>query len=185
LDVRQPAIACKPARWVPLSGRVAPSRGAPRRAPGAAEPYIPLLEASERGALHEFVRQHHVHYEVEPEEIAEGGRRELVGVRLRLLATHERGRLDAPGCPACVDLLRELGAFADRVVGDAGIAERAETIPATRKLYQSSEDRNADEVALTIRVHCDRPEHRRPGAAEDRCIGAVRERLAEVGVART
>ncbi len=143
------------------------------------------MEAGER-ALHEFVREHHVHYEVEREEATDGGRRELVGVRLRLLATHERAKLDAPGCPACVDLLHELTSFADRVVGEAGVAERAETIPATRKLYQAADDRNADEVALTIRVRCEAPEHRKPGAGgEDRCLAAVRDRLAEVGVART
>ncbi len=143
------------------------------------------MEASERTRLHEFVREHHVHYELEPEEVADGGHRELVGVRLRLLARHERAWLDAPGCPACVDLLRELGSFADRVVGEAGIAERAETIPATRKLYQSSEDRSADEVALTIRVRCDAPEHRQPGAGQDRCLAAVTDRLAEVGATRS
>lgn len=52
-------------------------------------------------SLHDFVREHHVHYEVEPEEVAEGRRRELVALRLRLLATHARERLEAPGCPAC------------------------------------------------------------------------------------
>jgi hypothetical protein len=143
------------------------------------------MEASDRTELHAFVRQHHVHYEVEPEEVADGPRRELVGVRLRLLATHARERLDAPGCPACVDLLRELGSFAERVVGEAGVADRAETIPATRKLYQSSEDRNADEVALTIRVRCDAPEHRQPGAGQDRCLAAVTDRLSAVGATRT
>ncbi len=143
------------------------------------------MEGRERAALRDFVRAHHVHYEVEPEEVSDGRARELVGVRLRLLAMHDRAPLEAPGGPACVELLRELAAFADRVVGEAGIAERAETIPATRKLYQSSEDRNADEVALTIRVRCDAPEHRRPGAGEDRCLAAVRDRLAEAGVART
>src|SRR5512133_3559750 len=112
------------------------------------------MDANDPTALHAFVREHHLHYEIEPEEVSEGPQRELVGVRLRLLATHERARLDAPGCPTCVDLLGELSSFADRVVGEAGVAERAETIPATRKLYQSAEDRNADEVALTIRVRC-------------------------------
>ncbi len=135
--------------------------------------------------LRDFARAHHVHYEVEPEEVTDRSHRELVGVRLRLLATHERARLDAPGCPACVDLLRELSSFADRVVGEAGVAERAETIPATRKLYQSSEDRNADEVALTIRVRCEAPEQRQPGAGQDRCLAAVTDRLAEVGATRT
>jgi hypothetical protein len=138
--------------------------------------------------LREFVRRHHVHYEVEPEEATGGGDggRELVGVRLRLLATHEGGTLGAPGCPACVELLGDLRAFADRVVADAGVTDRAELVPATRKLYQSAEERNADEVAVTLRVRCEVAEHRKPGAGgEERCVGAVRERLAEVGVQRT
>src|SRR5512138_4026534 len=83
------------------------------------------------GEFSDFVRRHHVHYEVEPEE-ATGGRdggRELVGVRLRLLATHEGGALGAPGCPACVELLGELRAFADRIVAEAGVGDRAEAIP--------------------------------------------------------
>jgi hypothetical protein len=143
------------------------------------------MDATDPAALRDFVRAHHVHYEEEPEEVAERRRREVVGVRLRLLATHERKSLGAPGCPACVELLGELRALADRVVADAGVADRAETIPATRKLYESDEDRSADEVALTVRVRCDAPEHRRPGAGGDRCVAAVRDRLAALGVART
>ncbi len=110
-----------------------------------------------------------------------GSRTELAGVRIRLLATHARGALGAPGCPECLQLLGDLQSFADRVVAEAGVAERSETIPAPRKLYQSSEERNADEVALTLRVHCVAPEHRQPGAGEDRCLAGVRERLRELG----
>jgi hypothetical protein len=135
--------------------------------------------------LREFAREHHLHYEVEREETGDGADRELAGVRLRLLARHERPSLEAPACPACVELLRDLQAFADRVVADAGVGDRAETIPAPRKLYQAAGERDADEVALTIRVRCLAPEHRRPGAGEDRCLAPVRERLAELGVART
>ncbi len=143
------------------------------------------MSAQDLGRLRDFARAHHVHYEIEPEEIADRAHHELVGVRLRLLATHERSRLEVPGCPACVELLSELGSFAAHVIAAAGIGDRAETIPAPRKLYQSSEERNADEVALTIRVRCELPEHRRPGAGgEDRCLAAVKERLAEIGVER-
>ena len=135
-------------------------------------------------ALRDFAREHHVHYEVEPERLTGPGPHGLVGVRLRLLATHEGSRLEVPGCPACVELLGELRSFADRVAAEAGVADRVETIPATRKLYQVAGERNADEVALTLRVRCDRPEHRRPGAAEDHCLAALRDRLAEAGVPR-
>ena len=142
------------------------------------------MDPRERSALHEFVRQHHVHYEVEPEEVAAGRRRELVGLRLRLLATHTREKLAAPGCPACAELLGALREFAERVADDAGLSDRAESIPAARKLYQSDEERDADEVALTLRVHCDAPEHRQPGVGEERCLATLRERFAELGVQR-
>jgi hypothetical protein len=140
------------------------------------------MDARELTTLRDFARAHHVHYEVEPEEVTGGARRELVGVRLRLLATHERSALGVPGCPACVELLGELRSFADRIVAEAGVADRAETIPAPRKLYQSAAERSSDEVALTIRVRCHAPEHRQPGAGGERCIASVRERLADLGV---
>jgi hypothetical protein len=147
------------------------------------------MDPSDRATRREFAREHHLHYEVEPEETGDRAARELTGVRLRLLASHERARLEAPGCPACVALLDELRAFAGGIVADAGVEERAELIPSPRKLYQSPEERNVDEVALTIRVRCEAPEHRRPGGGpgggEDRCLAAVRDRLAEIGVART
>ena len=142
------------------------------------------MDPGEQRALHDFVRAHHVHYEVEPEEVADGRRRELVGVRLRLLAVHATEKVAAPGDPPATELLGELQAFADRVAAEAGLAGRAEAIPAARKLYQSEEERDADEVALTLRVHCEAPEHRQPGAGEDRCLATLRDRLAELGVQR-
>jgi hypothetical protein len=141
------------------------------------------MDPHQQTDLRDFARKCHLHYEVEREESIEGSRRELVGVRLRLLARHERGKLTVPACPACVELLRELSSFAKRVASDAGVGDRAETIPLTGKLYQSSDDKDADEVALTLRVHCDAPDQRQPGAGEERCWGALRERLAELGVA--
>lgn len=142
------------------------------------------MEPRDATQLHEFVRAHHVHYEVEAEDVEEGRERALVGFRVRLLATHPREKLATPGCDACTGLLEELRSFADRVVADAGVGDRAETIPATRKLYQSAEDRDVDEVALTVRVRCDAPEHQDPAAGEDRCLAGLRDRLAQVGVER-
>jgi hypothetical protein len=139
------------------------------------------MEPRDRAAMLAFVRAHHVHYEVQPEEVGEGSRRELVGVRLRLLAAHERGKLEAPGCPACVELLRDMRSFADRLAAEAGLGDRAEVIPASRKLYQSAEDRDVDEVAVTLRIRCDAPEDRRPGAGQERCLAGLQQRLAELG----
>jgi hypothetical protein len=96
------------------------------------------MAAHDLGDLREFARAHHVHCEVEPEEVAEGGHAALAGVRLRLLAARD----------------------------------------------QSAVERDEDEVALTLRVRCEAPDHRRPGAGQDRCIAPVRERLAALGVGR-
>jgi hypothetical protein len=105
-------------------------------------------------------------------------------VRLRLLATHDREKLATPGCPACVELLGELRGFADRIATDAGVADRAETIPAARKLYESPGERGADEVAVTLRIRCETPEQRDPARGEERTLAPVRDRLSALGVGR-
>jgi hypothetical protein len=142
------------------------------------------MESHGQSDLGRFAREHHVHYEVEPEEVGEGERRELAGIRLRLFATHPGAKLGVPGCDACVELLRALRSFTEQVVRAGHAGERAEILPARPKLYASDDSPEADEVALTVRVRCDAPEHRQPGAGEDRCLGEVRERLAELGVPR-
>jgi hypothetical protein len=126
-----------------------------------------------------------VHYEVQPEEVVEGEERELVGVQLRLFATHaEKPKLEAPACQSCAELLGELRSFAEELVRSGDAASRTEIVPASPKLYQSTEVPDADEVELTLRVHCDSPDHRTRGEGEDRCLGEIRERLNAVGVPR-
>jgi hypothetical protein len=139
-----------------------------------------MMERQDREPLERFAREHHVHYEVEPEVVVEGERREVVGVQLRLFATHGESKLEAPACPRCVDLLRDLRSFADRIVRWGDEADRIEIAPASPALYASTEVPGADEVALAVRVRCDTPEQRRAG--DDRCVAELRERLREVGV---
>jgi hypothetical protein len=139
-----------------------------------------MMERQDREPLERFAREHHVHYEVEPEVVVEGERREVVGVQLRLFATHGESKLEAPACPRCVDLLRDLRSFADRIVRWGDEADRIEIAPASPALYASTEVPGADEVALAVRVRCDTPEQRR--ASDDRCVAELRERLREVGV---
>jgi hypothetical protein len=142
------------------------------------------MQGQEHDALQRFAREHHVHYEVQPEEVAVGQAREVVGVEVRLFATHGESKLEAPGCPRCTELLGELRSFAERIVGSSEAASRTEIVPRAPALYQSTEVPGADEVALTLRVHCDSPDHRRPPAGEDRCLGELRQRLQEIGVPR-
>jgi hypothetical protein len=142
------------------------------------------MEHYDREALGQFARQHHVHYEIDPEEVGDGEERERVGLQVRLFAMHERARLGAPGCRECVELLEALRSFAERLTRGTGAAPRTELLPAPPALYQSAEEPDRDEVALTVRVRCETPEHRRPGSGEDVCLGDLRQRLEEVGVPR-
>jgi hypothetical protein len=143
------------------------------------------MQTPDRDALERFARDHHVHYEVEHEDVVEGGRRELVGVQVRLFAVHDRPKLGVPGCPECVELLGKLKSFAERVVRAGGASDRSEIVPAASPaLYQSSEVQDADEVELTVRVRCALPEHHRPDAGVDPCLRDIHEVLNELGVPR-
>jgi hypothetical protein len=133
-------------------------------------------------SLQRFARDHHVHYEVEPEAVDDGDKREVVGFEVRLFATHGEARLEAPTCPRCVELQRELRSFAEKVVASGDAAGRAEIAPAAPALYASTEVPDADEVTVAVRVRCDAPEHRSGGTGEDRCLGEIRERLGALGV---
>jgi hypothetical protein len=135
-------------------------------------------------ALREFAREHHVHYEVEREEAVQGERRELVGMEIKLFATRPAGKLATPSSGRSVELLGELKTFAEQVVRADDAAHRTEIVPPRPVLYQSDEGPDVDEVEVTVRVHCDAPEHRRQSGGEERCLGVVRERLEALGVPR-
>ncbi len=141
------------------------------------------METPEHESLARFAREHRVHYEVQP-EVVEGAQRELVGVQLRLFVTAERSaKLETPSGPRWAELLRDLQSFAEQLVRPEP-SGRVEIVPAAPKLYQSPEEPDADEVALTLRVHCDSADHRRPEAGEDPCLAGIRERLEAIGVPR-
>jgi hypothetical protein len=133
-----------------------------------------------REELRRFAREHHVHYEVEPETTGAGESREVVAVDVRLFATHGEAKLEAPGCPRCVELTRDLQAFAEEVARSGAEADRVDVEIGLPALYRSTEVPGADEVAITLRVRCEAPEHRRAGRG-DPCLGGLRDRLAASG----
>jgi hypothetical protein len=136
------------------------------------------------GREREFVRAHHVHYEVEPEAVDAPDRREVTGWRVRLYATHGEEKLEDPACARCVELRRELQGFAQTLV-PPDAEDRAEVVTgATPRIYRSTEVPDADEVHVTLRVLCGTPEHRRGGAREERCLRPIADRLAALGVPR-
>ncbi len=133
------------------------------------------MEPSERA----FARDHHVHYEVEPEEVTGGEASGVVGFQLRLFATHGESKLPTPSCRRCEALVGELRSFAERLASAADVADRTELVAGSPALYASQEVPGADEVAVTMRVHCDPRD-----GAEDPCIGKLRRRLEAAGVPR-
>jgi hypothetical protein len=142
------------------------------------------MDIRDREELGGFVREHHVHYEVEPAAVTDGERREVVGYEVRLFATHSQSRLPAPGCPRCLELVSELRSFAERLVSPGHAVSWTGIAPVTPALYQSGEVPSADEVSLTMHVLCDSPEHRGAGTGERLCLEEIRERLGAVGVPR-
>jgi hypothetical protein len=132
----------------------------------------------------EFVREHHLHYEVEPEEVEAPGKHEVTGWRVRLFATHGEDKLEDPACPRCVELRRDLTAFAEALVPTEG-EDRAEVVSGTApRIYKSTEVPDADEVHVTLRVLCGSAEHRAANARDERCLRPIADRLAQLGVPR-
>jgi hypothetical protein len=141
------------------------------------------MDIPNREALGQFARERHVHYEVEP-EVVEREQREIVAYQVRLFASHGKSPAGTPACPTCVELLGELRSFAERLIRSGDAANRTEIVPELPALYVSPESPDEDEVALTVRVRCESPEHRRPEGGEELCLGEVRRRLEAVGVPR-
>lgn len=155
------------------------------------------MDTRDRGSLERFVREHHVHYDVEPREASQARDRQVVGFDLRLLATHGESKLEAPACPRCVELLTDLESFAREIVSSADAATWADVVPEPAALYQSTEVQGADEVALTIHLLREAPDgegaagrETRAGSAdrgaqgEDPHLQRMREALEKLGVLR-
>src|SRR5512133_2026698 len=140
------------------------------------------MELRDPESLKQFAREHHVHYEVEPETV-EGAPPEVVAFEVRLFATQGESRLDEPKGERSVELLDELRSFAEQLVRADEAAGRTEVLPTILPaLYRSTEVPDADEVALTVRARCEAPEHRT--GVEDRCLADLRHRLEALGVPR-
>jgi hypothetical protein len=131
-----------------------------------------------------FVQEHHVHYEVEPEEVDAPGRREVTGWRVRLFATQAAEKLEDPSSPRCVELWHELQEFAQAVV-PPDAEDHAEVVSGmTPRIYQSTEVPDADEIHVTVRVTCGTPEHRAGAARGEACLRPIADRLKQLGVPR-
>lgn len=129
----------------------------------------------------EFVRAHHVHFDVSPEVAFGKEERWTVGFLVRLWAVHDKGDTALPGCPKCVHLVEDLRRLAESVCPHELRPTQSEIPPFERALYDSKEVPGADEVAVTIRL-THRENYAAPvDACEERCLREIRAGLKAAG----
>lgn len=129
-----------------------------------------------------FVREHHVHYDVEPDVLVRASDRVKVGFEVRLWAVHPRGTRALPGCGKCRDLVSELIRVAEWAIPSERRPTLIEIEPFHPALYDSREVAGADEVALSIRLAHREGWDQPIDACEERCLKEIRQRLRAIGV---
>jgi hypothetical protein len=138
------------------------------------------MAPEEIGPDKEFVRRHHVHYDVRDELIVDGEQRRKIGYRVRLWGVLPQGGL-LPADAAESPFAQELVALAEQVVPEERDGAVVQIEPPAPALYDSRVVEGADEIALDIRlVHGglgDVP----AGPAEERCLKAIRKALERWG----
>ena len=128
----------------------------------------------------EFVRRHHVHYDVRDELVVDGEQRRKVGYRVRLW-----GGIPGQGLlPADVvesPFSQELLALAEQVIPAEPDGTAISISPPAPALYDSRIVTGADEIALDIHLVRAGLGDEPSGAAEERCLRAVRHTLEKLG----
>jgi hypothetical protein len=132
------------------------------------------------GPTREFVRRHHVHYDVRDEYVMKGEERRKVGYRVRVWGVvPEAGLL--PGDAVDGPFAQGLVALAEQVVpremGESSVLI-GRPVPA---LYDSRVVAGADEIALDIRLVHGALGDAPAGAAEERCLRTIRRALEALG----
>lgn len=128
----------------------------------------------------EFVRLHHVHYDVRDELVVDGQERIKIGYRVRLWGVLPEGGLlpaDAVEGPFAQALL----ALAERVIPEQPGGTTISIEPPAPALYDSRVVAGADEIALDIRMVHGLVGESPCGPAEDACLKSIRKALEQVG----
>ena len=128
-----------------------------------------------------FAREHHVHFEVQPDVLVRTGERVKIGFEIRVWALHARGARALPGCEKCRDLAGELRRFTEWAVPSEHRPTRIEIEPFHPALYESREVTGADEIALSIRLAHREGWDQPIDACEERCLKEIRLRLRSAG----
>ncbi len=137
------------------------------------------LEARELEELRHYAREHHVSYAVEEEPPAAA---KQVGrtFDVRLFATHGEDRLEAPSCPACVEVTQALHSLAARIVATADASSTAEVLESSPVLFAPT-PHGPDEVSVVLRVLEERSDER---GASGSSLHRIEDRLRTLGVSR-
>ena len=138
------------------------------------------MAPDDSGPGREFIRRHHVHYDVRDELVVAGEQRKKIGYRVRLWGVLPQNGL-LPADAAESPFAQELLALAEHVLPEDRDGSVIQIEPPAPALYDSSVVEGADEIALDIRllhgglgdVPC--------GPAEDRCLKAIRKELEQLG----
>jgi hypothetical protein len=138
------------------------------------------MDPDELGPAREFVRRHHLHYDVRDELVVEGEQRRRIGYRLRLWGVVPRGGL-LPGDVVESPFAQELVSLAEQVVPEDRGGANVVIEPPAPALYDSRVVSGADEIALDIRLLRTGAGDPAGGTPEDGCLKAIRKALEALG----
>ena len=160
------------------------ARGRRDRRPHASRrPETPVFGAMEQSGVRHFVKEHHVHFSIEPEWAVTPGGRRAVGFNVRLFAALEKGDRTLPGGSKSRALAASLRKVVESLLPECDSAARIDVEPFSPALYDSREVPGADEVALTLRLLHYSENYARPvDASEERCLRALRSRFKAVSL---
>ena len=180
--------ASKTAKWMPLRlvKNGAADRARPVSSAGGAGQDGPVTPES----LREIVRRHEVCYEVWPEWASLWGAKTQIGYRLELCGINEHDEAagdehPTPGCPRCRRTYGDLRKVAEWVAPKEGErASRFEVEGFDRAWHVAPRHRRSrNEIVLAVKVLHRRGVNEPADECELRCLGEMRGRLAELGVA--
>ena len=153
-------------------------------APAPAHPGEKTAPSSQQAPLEltEMVKRFRVCWEVGPEYTIVRHEKRQNGFALELSGTHASGaEHPTPGCQSCQEVFAALQAIAVHILPREERDSAFEIGPYDQAIHYSPAHRNRPEVTLTIRIH-HRSEFDGPvDACEVRCLGEMKQRLAELG----
>ena len=179
--------ASKTCKWLPL--RLGRSAGRGRTRVVAPAPEIGADAPATPELLRELVARCRVCYEVWPEWATVWGARTQIGYRLELCGAGEHGEAQGddrpvPGCWRCRRTYDDLRKIAEWVMPREERPSRYEVEGFDRSWHVAPKQRRSrSEIVLAVKI-LHRSDVNRPlDVCEQRCLGEMRAKLAELGVA--